>query len=63
MKKPIGKTSKIVYDSEGNEFNVLKLTKSLEGKVNGFLLQNTNRRGEKEIGLSEWKFYRPKRRK
>ena len=63
MKKPVGATSKIVYDSAGNEFKVLNFTKSLEGKVNGFLLQNTNLRGEKEVGLSEYKFYKHSKKK
>lgn len=50
-----------VYDSSGNEFNVVGFTKSLDGVTNGFRLKNA--RGEKEIALSEFKFFSNKKRR
>jgi hypothetical protein len=52
---------KRVFDSSGNEFNVVGFTKSLDGVTNGFRLQNS--RGEKEVSLSEFKFFSNKKRR
>ena len=52
---------KTVFDSSGNEFKVTGFTKDLRGAVNGFYLKGA--RGDKEVSLSEYKYYTQKKRK
>lgn len=46
----------IVCDSEGNKFKVKGFTYGLNGAVNGFYLSGA--RGDKEIALSEARFFK-----
>ena len=57
------KNPRRVYDSSGHPFDVMGFTKSKEGVTSGFRLRAADLRGEKEIALSEFKFYTTKRRK
>lgn len=62
MKKPIGtRRQRTVFDSAGNKFEVVGFTKDIEGAISGFHLKGI--RGEKEVGLSEYKFYTAKKKK
>lgn len=51
----------VVCDSGGNMFRVRGFTYSLKGAVNGFYLSGT--RGDKEISLSEARFFKKCRRR
>lgn len=56
--KPLHKR-KTVFDLAGFEFEVLGFTHDLEGAISGFHLKNP--RGEKEIALSDWRFYKQRK--
>lgn len=51
----------VVCDSEGNRFRVRGFTYNRQGAINGFYLMGE--RGNKEIALSDARFYKKCRRK
>ena len=55
--------SRTVWDSSGNEFEVTGFTRDIKGAISGFNLKGAKGQGEKEIALSEYKYYTQMRKR